>query len=184
MTMDMPGMIKFWRWRFLLANVVFAILLSSLALLVRYEQGARTTSASLSTLGEKLSQMRIATGEMKRTLTKIRGHLPSGYGNKSASALLYERVDDLKMLFPKAAMTISVPVEQPDGTSLPFSVKAVNANYNDFLTGLMFAQAGTFPFVLVNTVSIGYEQSNKGGMEYTLAGIISIPNHSINGASR
>lgn len=177
-------MIQVWRLRFLLAALVFTMLLNSLAMLVHYEQSARAASASLSRLGEKLSQMRIATVEMKQALADFRGLLPSGYGSKTANAMLYERVDDLKMFFPKAVMTISIPTEQSGGASLPFIVKAVNANYGDFLTGLASAQARTFPFVLIDKVSIGYEQSSKGGLECTLVGTIMMPNYSNNGGRK
>lgn len=182
--MDMPGMIQIWRWRFLLAVLVFTILLSSLAMLVRHEQSARATSDCLSRLGEKLVQMRIATGEMKQTLTAFRGLLPPDYGSKTANVLLYERVDDLKMLFPGGVMTISAPSEQSGHITLPFSVRAANADYGDFLTGLASAQARTFPFVLINTVSIGYGQSGMGGLEYTFGGTITIPAHAVMGGSR
>lgn len=177
-------MIQVWKRRFLLAALVFTMLLSSLAILVRHGQSARATAASLSGLGGKLPLMRIATLEMKQALTDFRSLLPSGYGSKTANSMLYERVDDLKMFFPGAVMTIAIPTEQSGGASVPFIVKAVNTNYGDFLTGLAAAQARTFPFVLIDKVSIGCEQLSRGGLEYTAAGTIVLPNYAQEGSRR
>lgn len=182
--MDLHELIQLWRWRFLLTTVVFTIFLTSFVLLAKYEQSARKTAADLAKLGDKLPLVRVATMEKKQALTGYREFLNPGYESKTVEALLYERVDDLKSLFPASQFTISAPLVLPEAASLPFSIKFPSDSYSVFINKLATMQARTFPFVTIRSIAIGYDQPAKGIVGYKVDGIITTPaNVKRNGAT-
>lgn len=173
--MDLHELIQLWQRRFLATTALFILLLSGFILLARYEQDARENLADLTQAGAKLSLVKASTVEMKQILTTYRGFLHSGDENKSSEALLFSRLDDIKAMFPNSQFTIAVPTEQPEGVSVPFSIKIPQGNYTDFLNALAFMQSRIFPFVSVRTITIGYDQPAKGVVGYKIDGIIVTP---------
>ncbi len=173
--MDLYELIQLWRRRFLAAGVVFIVLLSGFVMIAKYEQSSRVTAAQLTTIKTNLVLMRTATVEMKQALKNYRQLLPPGYEGKTVEALLFDRVDDLKALFPGALLTISAPAELSDGVSIPFSITVSDNNYTGFLNSFAQMQSRSFPFTSMKSVAISYDQAAKGTVVYKLDGTIITP---------
>jgi hypothetical protein len=159
--MDLHEFIRIWRWRYLAATTVFTILLSCYVMLAKYEHGAVEIIKNFNKLRTNVSLIRAATAEMKQILATYRELQPIGYEKKTTEALLFDRLDDMKAMFPNSEITIESVKDLPDSASIPFTIKLTDYNYISFLNNLGLLSAQIFSFVSIDSISISAAGETK-----------------------
>ncbi len=173
--MGLEAFITIWRKRFLISGTVFTVLVCGLVLLAKYELNAGETTKNFEKIKQNSVRMRDATAGLKQSLGAYHGLLPHEYEKKTVDALLYNRVDDINEIFPASILTVSPKSDQPEVSTIPFTIKMVDTNYVDFLSGLSKLQSKSFPHVVTNTISIISNNETKGAVVYTIEGTIITP---------
>lgn len=133
--------------RAVIAISLFTLLAISLAAMCRYRESLEKMMVNHRKIRQNLTKMRFSTLEQRNTITNFKRLLPPGYNNKSAEALIYFRLDEVKTHLPYGELTIK-PLEIREGMlAMDFSYKQVNPPYTSILNTLGQLETAVLPFV-------------------------------------
>lgn len=157
--------------RFRIAVALFLVTALACAGMSRARKQLEATHDNLIKAKAGLAKVREANQNRRNALGILKTEYLLGETNISDERLLYGKMDDLKARLRPDDLTIS-PIERKSGeVSLPYTLKFVNPDYNDFLNTISYLEGTVFPFTVVNSVAIiRAEAGGKGVVSFTING--------------
>lgn len=133
--------------RFAVVLLIFALLGSTLALLIRKGQAQRQLLTLHTRILTNLALMQSETALLQQQLATFRQALPADLGSQSPELLLYTRLDQIKSQLQPSEMTVTGLETKEGTTSVGFSMKVPASRYNELVNGMGRLQNGFVPLV-------------------------------------
>lgn len=154
--------------RLIIVMILFMLLGIVLAVMIRKEQSLQRMLASHRAIAANLPRMIEDTRQMREQVQNFRRLVPPANGGRSAELLLFSRLDQIKTALPSAVMTVS-NLENKDGAaSVGFSLKMPLKAYAAAIDSLGRLQTETFPFVVINKVTLDALTTGQFSVEGTV----------------
>lgn len=133
--------------RFIMTLVLFILLSSTLALILRKVQAQRQLLTLHTSILANLPLMQAETVNLRQQVAAFRRALPAGLGSRSADLLLYARLDQIKSVLQPGEMTVTGPETKDGVQTLVFNLKVPMSRYSSLVNGMGQLQTELFPFV-------------------------------------
>lgn len=157
--------------RFRIAVALFLVAALACTWLSRTRKQMELTHGNLLKAKAGLAKVRDANQNRRTALGILKTEYLLGETNVSDDRLLYGKMDELRGRLKPDDLTVAT-IERKNGeVSLPYTLKFLNPDYNDFLNTISYLEGTVFPFTLVNSVSIARAESGgKGAVSFTING--------------
>jgi hypothetical protein len=139
---------------YLASGLVFAIILASTLLCVKYRDSLAVTVNTLQTARLNLIQVRDARVMVDSSLSGIKAVLPPRVLLVPADELLLEGLDDLKERLKVAEIGVQNMERKGDEISLPVQIRSSMRDYTDFANTVGYLQSLQFPFFSIASISL------------------------------
>jgi hypothetical protein len=147
--------------RFWLSVALFLVMAMVCTSMLRARRLQGRTQAELVKAQAGLAKLKVTNLNRRNALGILKTEYLLGVTNISDERLLYSKMDELKARLKPDDLTVS-GIEKKGGTvSLPYTLKFINTDYNDFLNTISYLEGAVFPFTTVNSVTIA--QADAGG---------------------
>lgn len=133
--------------RLAIVLLIFALLGTALALLVRKAQSQRQLLALHTKILANLPRMQTETVDLQQQLQVLQQALPADLAGRSPELHLYKRLDQIKSTLQPTEMTVTGPEIKDGVQTIGFNLKVPFSRYNALINGMGQLQTGLFPFV-------------------------------------
>lgn len=157
--------------RLIIILVIFTLLGTTLAVMIRKEQSLRSLRTSHRTITVNLPRMAEDIRLLREQVSNFRLLTSAQGSGRSVELLLFSRLDQIKSSLPVTQMTVAA-LDRKDGkASVSFSLKLPLQSYATVLNGIGRLQTETFPFVVINKA--GLDASATG--QFSIDGSVIMP---------
>jgi hypothetical protein len=176
MSVDLDTDLRLTQKRYTIATVIFALLTVSAIVLHKYDVGCLATVKSLQTAKKNLRLMRDTSASITATLRNLQTLFPADRARLSAEQLLFGKIDDIKLRFRDADMTIGNIETQSSYLAITFALKGVVQNYPLFLDAVGEMERTVLPVVQIKTLNLSQaEVDHTPSITYQVDGLLKFP---------
>ena len=162
--------------RYIAAALLLGLLTVTAVALHKYETACGATVKGLQAAKGNLRQMREANGNILATLRRLDTLFPPQLASLSSEQLLYKRLDEIKLLFRGADITIGSIEDQGDHQAITFGIKGEMQNFQLFLNAIGDMEQTILPIVQIRSLHIAQEEiQQRLAISYQVDGQLRFP---------